>query len=138
MERLFFLVLILSVCFGVSGCRSVEKNGDSRRDIEYRTVEEEEIPEEMRRMIAGKKENAFWITYGDKKELYIGRGYGKRKTSGYSISVDACYETEETIGIHTSLTGPSADREEMQKTVTCPYLVICVKWCSKPVVFEGR
>lgn len=58
-----------------------------------------------------KKSGPFKITYADKDALYIARGYGEQKTSGYSIEVKECYETENAIYIHTNLIGPSKEEK---------------------------
>ena len=48
-----------------------------------------------------------WISYADtgKEEayLYVVRGYGTQQTTGYSIEVNACYETVDTVVIRTTL-----------------------------------
>lgn len=136
MRRLFTWIAAALLLCVLTGC-SVEKKGeDKQNDVEFTIAEEEEIPKEMARVIEEQKKEPFQITYGDKEYLYIGQGYGEQPTSGYSISVDSCYETEHAIYIHTSLLGPGTE-EEISDNPTCPYVVVRVKWSEKHVVFEN-
>lgn len=136
MRRLLTWIAAALLLCVLAGC-SVEKKGeDKQNDVEFTIVEEEEIPKEMARVIEEQKKEPFQITYGDKEYLYIGQGYGEQPTSGYSISVDSCYEAEHAIYIHTSLLGPGTE-EEISENPTCPYVVVRVKWSEKHVVFES-
>ena len=71
------------------------------------------------------------------RDRYIGQGYGEKPTSGYSVTVDTCYETENAIYIHTTLIGPGKD-EEISENPTCPYVVVRLKWNEKHVVFQSK
>ena len=85
----------------------------------------------------GRRKNSgpFKITYADKDALYIARGYGEQKTSGYSIEVKECYETENAIYIHTNLIGPSKE-EKIVEAKTFPYVAVKMQFIDKNVVFE--
>lgn len=96
---------------------------------------EEKIPEEFLTQIEEKKSGPFKITYADKDALYIARGYGEQKTSGYSIEVKECYETENAIYIHTNLIGPSKE-EKIVEAKTFPYVAVKMQFIDKNVVFE--
>lgn len=50
-------------------------------------------------------------------------GYGEQPSGGYSISVNAFYETEESLVIDTTLIGPGK-AENVTNTPTQPYVVI--------------
>lgn len=134
-------LLILTVCFlmaGIlAGCSVEEKETEKLRELEFTIVDKDEIPEEMKEMIEEQKKEPFQITYGDKEYLYIGQGYGEEPTSGYSITADTCYETENAIYIHTTLLGPGKE-EEISENPTCPYLVVRVEWSEKHVVFQSK
>ena len=106
---------------------------DARADIKL--LEEEKIPEEFLTQIEEKKSGPFKITYADKDALYIARGYGEQKTSGYSIEVKECYETENAIYIHTNLIGPSKE-EKIVEAKTFPYVAVKMQFIDKNVVFE--
>ena len=74
-------------------------------------------------------------TYEDKGMLYIARGYGKKATTGYSVKVKKCEETENTIYFHTNLIGPSK-QEEIVKKANNPHIVIALPVSDKTVIFE--
>ena len=94
-----------------------------------------ELKEEIKE--AGKKE--MWISYADtgKEEtyLYVVRGYGTQQTTGYSIEVNACYETVDTVVIRTTLQGPEK-KEKIHKKKTYPYIVIKIPYTEKQIIYE--
>lgn len=137
MKRLYFILFCFWQIFFLAGCRTEKKAEEGKTNLEFQIVEKEEIPEEMRAMIEKQKEVPFWITYGDQEHLYIGRGYGRKETSGCNIRIDTCCETGEQILFHTSLIGPEADVKE-NETSMIPYVVVKVKWSRKQVVFQGK
>lgn len=63
-----------------------------------------------------------WISYADtgKEEtyLYVVRGYGTQQTTGYSIEVNACYETVDTVVIRTTLQGPEKKEKYTRKDIS--------------------
>ena len=75
------------------------------------------------------------MCYGDQGYLYIVRGYGGQDTTGYSVKVDACYETENGIYLRTDLLGPDKNQEILDKK-TFPYLVIKMEYTDKQVIYE--
>ena len=86
-------------------------------------------------MIEEKKKEPMKVTYADQGYLYAAVGYGKQETSGYSITVDECYETDNAICIHTSLLGPKKD-EKVSEKASYPYLVIKTEAIDKVVEFD--
>ena len=116
-------------------CSVKKMNTEKIRDVEITVLEEEKIPEEFLTQIEEKKSGPFKITYADKDALYIARGYGEQKTSGYSIEVKECYETENAIYIHTNLIGPSKE-EKIVEAKTFPYVAVKMQFIDKNVVFE--
>lgn len=135
MKRLFagavagYLLLILC------GCSMGTISEEKLRDIEITVVPEENLPEELLEQIEERKKEVFRITYADQGELFIAEGYGTQNSSGYSIEVAECYETENTICIRTDLIGPSYG-EEIVETETCPYIVVKMEYIDKNVVFQ--
>lgn len=119
----------------MSGLFCKEDEYGKIRDVEITVLEEEKIPEEFLTQIEEKKSGPFKITYADKDALYIARGYGEQKTSGYSIEVKECYETENAIYIHTNLIGPSKE-EKIVEAKTFPYVAVKMQFIDKNVVFE--
>lgn len=105
------------------------------KDLEYTVIAEDNIPKELLAKIEEKKENAFRLTFEDQGFLYICMGYGTQQTGGYSIAVNALYETANAIYIDTNLIGPSAE-EKKNQVKSYPYVVVKTEFLDKPVVFE--
>ena len=124
-----FLVLLLA------GCSAGKDKAEKLRDVEFTVIKPEDVPEEMKKLIEEEKEEPFRLTYADEGYLYIAQGYGKKDTSGYSVQVEACYETENTICIETNLEGPPKEEEPVEKD-TYPYVVIKTEYIEKNVVFD--
>ena len=75
------------------------------------------------------------MTYADRGKLYIAEGYGPQPTSGYSVEVEAVYETRDAVYIHTNLLGPEKG-EETKEVTTYPYVVIQMEYIEKDVLFD--
>lgn len=74
--------------------------------------------------------------YGNEgRYLYIVRGYGRQETTGYSIEVNECYETEHTVVVRTTLLGPQK-KEKTHKKKTYPYIVIKIPYTDKQIIYE--
>lgn len=137
MKRAVAVLMCLLLLFVWTGCRAVRKDDTKLQDLEFTVIEKEDIPEEMRSSIEARKKEPFQITYGDREYLYIGQGYGKQPTSGYSVAVDSCYEAENAIYIHTTLLGPGSE-EEISENPTYPYVVVRLAWNEKYVIFQSK
>ena len=81
------------------------------------------------------KEEPMKLSYADKGYLYAARGYGVQKTSGYSVNVSQCYETEQGIHMETSLLGPGKE-EKILKKKTYPYVVVKMEYADKPIEYD--
>lgn len=123
---LFFLLFTL-----FEGCVKMDKNEPSQA-VSCQIVEEDDIPEEMKKVIELKKAEPFQITYEDEEFLYIGQGYGKKEMEGYEIEVDSCEESEHFVYIHMILHGP---KEEKEQKDSWPYLIIRLEKKEKQVIF---
>ena len=62
-------------------------------------------------------------------------GYGRQETTGYSIEVNECYETEHTVVVRTTLLGPQK-KEKTHKKKTYPYIVIKIPYTDKQIIYE--
>ena len=116
----FFLAMLTGV---ISGCAKKEKEIPKVKDLEYTVLEESEVPEELLEKIGEKKAEAFDITYQSDGYLYIARGYGTQRTSGYSVRILELYESTEGIVFSSELIGPRRDELVLQ-IETWPYIVI--------------
>ena len=94
---------------------------------------------ELKEEIKETEKQEMWISYADtgkeERYLYVVRGYGTQQTTGYSIEVNACYETENTVVIRTTLQGPEK-KEKIHKKKTYPYIVIKMPYTEKQIIYE--
>lgn len=124
------------------GCTVTTKDANEKvRDIEFTVLGEDDIPEELKKVIEEKKEKEFKITYQDGDFLYICVGYGRQETGGYSITVNELYLTANAIYIDTNLIGPEPEKREAYKTqekdgASHPYVVVKTEYLDKAVVFD--
>lgn len=125
-------VLLLTV---LTGCVKKQETSGKVRDLEFTVLKTEDIPEEVAALIEEKSARPFRAYYIDQGYLYLVCGYGEQPTSGYSVEVEAVYETQTEIVVRTSLLGPGAG-EEKKETKTTPYIVLKTEAEEKPVRFE--
>ena len=135
MKRIVTILLSLIMLLILPACSVQKLATDKIRDIEFTVVEEKNIPEELKAMVEEKKNTVMKLTYADNGELFIAQGYGMQPTSGYSIEVKECFETENAIYVHTNLIGPSKEEKSVE-TETYPYIVIKMEFINKNVVFQ--
>ncbi len=135
MKKVFRTILLVLTLCSFCGCSAEKLSTDKLRDIDFTVVEKENIPEELEAMIAEKETQVFKLTYADQGALYVAEGYGEQSTSGYSIEVKDCYETENAVYVRTNLMGPAKD-EQIVETETYPYIVIKMEFIDKNIVFE--
>ncbi len=133
MKKLPVLFLLLAVIF-LSGCKIEEGGTEKVKDLEFTVVKEEEIPERLVELISANKTKPFKLTYSDDSNLYIIEGYGSQKTSGYSIQVQECYLTKNSIVFKSNLLGPKNEGEA--EVETFPYIVIKTEYRDEMVVFQ--
>ena len=125
--------LFLSVL--LAGCRKDRLDEKKLRDVEYTVTSEDRLPEELKVLIDGKKQQPFKMTYQDGDYLYICQGFGTQPTGGYSIQVDEVYQTSNAICASVTLIGPSAS-EQITEKETMPYIVIKTEYQDMTVVFD--
>lgn len=127
-------VIIAGCCsLGITGCSS--QSDDNRVDLDYTVVEDEDLPQELKKIIDQKKENTLRLTYTTKDYTYIVAGFGTKETSGYSIQVAGIYISGNAIYADIDLLGPAKD-EEVNETATTPYIVIKIEKREESVVFK--
>lgn len=134
-KRFLSVCLICLMCISVYACGKKQDAMEKIKDLECTVIAEDNIPEELLDMIEQKKTDAFKITFEDKGFLYICVGYGTQATGGYSIAVNALYETPNAIYVDTNLIGP-APEEKRNQVESYPYIVIKTEFIDKPVVFD--
>lgn len=128
-------VVILCLAAGLfSGCAARREETEKIRDLEFTILNKEDIPGELKERIENKKEKPFRLTYADQEHLYIAEGYGTKPTSGYSVEVNALYETEDSVCFCTRLLGPEYG-EEVTEASTWPYVAVQLETTEKDVRF---
>ena len=126
-RKLAFAMMTVFLILGTLGCSDEEKVPEDKiKDIDFTVVGEDQQPDSLKDIIAEKSTEPFQISYTLGEDLYIAVGYGEQPSGGYSISVNAFYETEDTLVIDTTLIGPGK-AENVTKTPTRPYIVVKTK-----------
>ncbi|MCM1252757.1 MAG: protease complex subunit PrcB family protein [Clostridium sp.] len=135
-KRLFSVLLVGMLCISVIACGADKQSPMEKiKDLDFTVIAEDKLPEELLAMIEEKKADSFKMTFEDRGFLYICVGYGQQETAGYSISVNALYETGNAVYIDTNLIGPGPE-EKGKNAPTYPYIVVKTENVSKPVVFD--
>ena len=139
MKKRRWTAAAVAVMLLFTGCSFGTLKEQKTGEVEYEIVKKEEIPEKLKEEIAEAEKSEMWISYADtgKEEayLYVVRGYGTQQTTGYSIEVNACYETVDTVVIRTTLLGPEK-KEKIHKKKTYPYIVIKMPYTEKQIIYE--
>ena len=128
------LLLALSLFLSFM-CSFSRDSGENKKEISFKIIKKEEIPEELRMEIEKKKDQDFYISYQDEKFLYLAKGYEEKEISGYDVKVTDCCETEKFIYFYTDLIGPSR-KEEVKNEISHPYIVIRIKKTDKNIIFK--
>lgn len=138
MRKYAALAVILILCGWIfAGCKEKKDPMEKIKDLEFTVAAQENIPEELLTVIEEKKAEGFKLTYQDGGYLYICMGYGQQETGGYSISVNALYETGNAVYFDTTLLGPKpGENEEKKSSPSCPYVVVKTEMVEKPIVFD--
>ena len=128
--------LYLCVCL-LCGCKVTDMASDKTESLDYTVVKEEEIPEEIKKLIEEKKAQEFQMTYQSDDYLYLLRGYGQQMSGGYSIQIEDLSLGENAIYFKTTLIGPSKG-EAISKEPSYPYIVVQLKYREEPVQFQSN
>ena len=107
MKRVAILLCILGSVFIISACSIQKTSTEKLRDLDFTVVKEEDIPDELMKIIEEKKTQAMKLTFADQGMMYIVEGYGTLPSSGYSIEVKECFESKNAIYFGSNLIGPS-------------------------------
>lgn len=135
MKKRLLAVLCIGVLLAAPACSVRRKPTEKIRDLEFSVVRKEELPEEFLKEIEGRGYKEFRMTYRDQGALYIARGYGEKNTTGYTVSVSGCFETEEAVWLQTDLSGPPKE-EKVKNERNNPYVAVRLNDIGKEVIFE--
>lgn len=128
-------MMALLLIGGLTGCTVEKANRTKVRDLDYKIVAAEEIPEELLQQIEEKKAADFKMTYETPEKMYIVRGYGEQATGGYSIQVKELYLSNNAVFFKTEIMGPRKG-ETITKSPSYPYIVVVTEKVDKNLVFE--
>lgn len=134
MKRTLFLVGVFLVLV-LAGCSFREASDKNKAELDFTVVAKDDIPDEVANAVESRKSEEFAMSFTVEGYTYIAVGYGEQPTGGYSIRVDEMYQTDNSVGIHTTLVGPSAG-EAVNKMATYPYIVVKIQATDKNVNFE--
>ena len=135
MKRIVFILATVLLGCLLSGCSIGDTLGEKENQLEYTIVGEKELPEELLTMINEKKTAEFKMTYADKENLYIVRGYGEQPTGGYSIQVNGVTLSDNGIHVDTNLIGPETE-EEKGTEPSYPFIVLKTAYMDKTVMYN--
>ena len=107
MKKIGFCGLLIACMLCICGCTVMNEEKIKLRDLDFTVLGQEMIPEQLLPIIEEKRAVPFQITYTDNANLYICIGYGEQETGGYSIAVNALYETTNAVYVDTNLIGPA-------------------------------
>ena len=127
------LLLIFCFCLFL-GCSGISTSEAKLSDLDFTVVSNDNIQEDIQKLIDEKKENPFQMTYSDGNYKYIVVGYGRQQSGGYSVQVKEVYDTENTICVRTALVGPE-EADAAKEQPSYPYIVIKLQNMDKTVVF---
>ena len=134
-RKIYFLVVFLLGILVIGGCTIKKAETEKVRDLDYTVLEETEIPETLLEEIEQKKLEDFKMSYCEDDGLYIVRGFGMQETGGYSIQMRELYLADNAIYFDADLIGPE-NGQDVEKTVSYPYIVIKTERLEENVVFE--
>ena len=129
------LMMLFAMTLWLAGCSASKDSGDKVRDLDFTVAGDMDVPDELKNLIAEKRQRPFKLTYSDEQNLYIAVGYGVQPTGGYSISVNELYLTDNSIVVNTELKGPEKG-ENAGAEQSFPYIVIRTEYLENPVVFQ--
>ena len=129
------LLLIAFLLAYLAGCGQQSSKPEKIKDVEYTVQEESQVPEELLAKMKEKQKETFQMTYVTDGYMYIAKGYGAQKTSGYSIRVTDLYEAAEGVVFSAELIGPAKDEPVLQ-VETYPYVVVKVPDLGVDVLFQ--
>ena len=136
MNRSVVLLLLIAVLAGsIWGCGMMQQKKGKEHAVEYTVLGEDQIPDEIRKVVDVKKQEEFQMTYQSEKELFLIKGYGQQMSGGYSIQVEELGVTSQAIFFKTKLIGPS-DTKITLSPPSYPYIVVKTEYRKEPVIFE--
>ena len=130
-----YLLLSVMLLLFLSGCNVKKEDGEKVRDLEFTVLGENDVPQQLKTILAEKRTQPFKMTFTDEQNLYIAVGYGPQQTGGYSIQVEELYLTDNAIVLDTELMGPGKE-EAVAPETSYPTIIIRTELVENPVIFK--
>ena len=97
------LCMTAVLCLAAWGCvRTLNLNGQ-KKNVEYVICKDSNLPDQLKTLLEEKKKNPGTFTYRNSRYIYLVVCYGKRAYSGYSVKIEECWRSEETLFLRTQL-----------------------------------
>ncbi len=138
LNKKVLLAVVFLAAFVVSfltGCGQKTEEPEKVRDLDFTVVQENELPEQLRKLVGEKKSNLFKLTYAGSDALYIVQGYGAQPTGGYSVTVKELWLADNAIYFCSELLGPK-EGENAAQSMSYPYVAVKTETLDLPVVFK--
>ena len=104
-------------------------------DVNYEIIDYFNLSETLRQCYDLSTCKNTRLIYEDEGYQYLIICYGPMSTTGYSIEVNALYETKNTIIIDTTLKGPSK-QDYVEEKESSPTMVIRIPKQEKLIIFK--
>lgn len=135
-KALILLGILIGCSFIFWAC-GTDTKPEKTGDISYMIVPEEEVPEELQKLIDERKESEFRLSFSEGENLYLVVGYGRQETGGYSIQLKELYLAGDVIYMDTELQGPLPEEtKDAQDSTAAPWLVVKMQQMDKTIYFE--
>ena len=73
--KIMILVVILIICGLIFWACSGEKKPEKTADVDYQIISDQEVPEEMQKLIEERKEKEFRLSFSDGNNMYLAPGH---------------------------------------------------------------
>lgn len=122
---LLFFLLVFTSCG--------KETEEEKEKLDFTICDEKQLPEELKELLEGKKQEVFKLTFSTKDYLYIVVGYGEQNRSNLDVVVEELSLGKNAIYVKTQLVG---NEEEDKEIITYPVIVLKCPYMDLPVVFE--
>lgn len=130
------LVMLTAIGFVFWACGK-ETKPEKTGEISYEVVPEEDVPEELQKLIDERKESEFRLSFSEGENLYLVVGYGRQETGGYSIQILDLYLADDVIYMDTELQGPLPEETaDVKDSTAAPWIVVKMQKVDKTIYFE--
>ncbi|MCD8019925.1 MAG: protease complex subunit PrcB family protein [Clostridiales bacterium] len=122
-NRILLLCVFLPLSILLCGCLTNLDSEADKEPVEYVICKDSNCPGQLQDLLEEKKKTAGTFIYKNSMYMYLVVCYGSKPYSGYSIRVEECSRSEDTLYLRTQLLGPELG-EKVVETETFPCIVI--------------